>query len=189
MLAAVVLSDVFSVVVVRVECEDDGDRPRTFPRGPDTYRVNPPWRNHDSRTRSPRCAPRCERPRGDACEPLLIGYARVSTSEHDLTAQRVALERLGVLPTNTRTDHGLTGTNRCRPGLREALASCRDGDILVIAKLDRAARSLRDAKDIVDERTAKNVRLIIGGSVHDLNDPVVGCCPPSSRWWLSSAQT
>jgi DNA invertase Pin-like site-specific DNA recombinase len=103
---------------------------------------------------------------------LLIGYARVSTYEQDLTAQRVALERLGVLPINNHPDHGLAGTNRSRPGLREALASCRDGDTLVIAKLHRLARSLRDAKDIVDELTAKNVKLNIGGSVHDPNDPV-----------------
>jgi len=46
------------------------------------------------------------------------------------------------------------------------------GDTRVIAKLDRLARSLRDAKDIVDELTAKNVKLNIGGSVHDPNDPV-----------------
>jgi Resolvase, N terminal domain len=39
---------------------------------------------------------------------LLIGYARVSTYEQDLTAQRVALERLGVNPTYIFTDHGLT---------------------------------------------------------------------------------
>ena len=43
---------------------------------------------------------------------LLIGYARVSTYEQDLTAQRVALERLGVDPAYIFTDHGLTGTNR-----------------------------------------------------------------------------
>ncbi|HEY8311147.1 MAG TPA: recombinase family protein [Gemmatimonadaceae bacterium] len=103
---------------------------------------------------------------------LLIGYARVSTYEQDLTAQRIALERLGVASENIHTDQGLTGTNRARPGLREALASCRDGDTLVIAKLDRLARSLRDAKDIVDELTAKNVKLNIGGSVHDPNDPI-----------------
>jgi DNA invertase Pin-like site-specific DNA recombinase len=103
---------------------------------------------------------------------LLIGYARVSTYEQDLTAQRVALERLGVLPADIHTAHGLTGTNRARPGLHEALAACRDGDTLVIAKLDRLARSLRDAKDIIDELTAKNVKLNIGGSVHDPNDPV-----------------
>jgi len=39
-------------------------------------------------------------------------------------------------------DHGLTGTNRARPGLREALAACRSGDTLVVTKLDRLARSL-----------------------------------------------
>jgi DNA invertase Pin-like site-specific DNA recombinase len=103
---------------------------------------------------------------------LLIGYARVSTQEQDLSAQRIALERLGVDSAYIITDHGLTGTNRARPGLREALAVCRDGDTLVVAKLDRPARSLRDAKDIVDELTAKHVKLSIGGSVHDPVDPV-----------------
>ena len=77
---------------------------------------------------------------------LLIGYARVSTCEQDLTAQRVALERLGVDPAYIFTDHGLTGTNRARPGLRQALAACRDGDTLVAAKLDRLARSRQVAK-------------------------------------------
>lgn len=103
---------------------------------------------------------------------FLIGYARVSTFEQDLTAQRIALERLGVDPAYIFTDHGLTGTNRARPGLREAMAACRNGDTLVVAKLDRLARSLRDAKDIVDELTAKHVKLSIGGSVHDPLDPV-----------------
>lgn len=103
---------------------------------------------------------------------LLIGYARVSTNEQDLTAQQNALERLGVRPALIYTDHGLTGTNRAMPGRREALAACRAGDTLVVAKLDRLARSLRDAKDIIDELTAKDVKLSIGGSVHDPNDPV-----------------
>ena len=64
------------------------------------------------------------------------------------------------------------GTNRARPGLREALAACRNDDTLVVAKLDRRARSLRDAKDIVDELTAKHVILSIGGSAHNPLDPV-----------------
>lgn len=110
---------------------------------------------------------------------LLIGYARVSTNEQDLTAQQNALEHLGVRPSLfytdqglIYTDHGLTDTNRARPGLREALAACRTGDTLVVAKLDRLARSLRDAKDIIDELTAKDVKLSIGGTVHDPNNPV-----------------
>ncbi len=69
-------------------------------------------------------------------------------------------------------DHGLTGTTRLRPGLREALAACRTGNTLVVTKLDRLARSLPDARDIVEELTALGVRLQLGGSVHDPTDPV-----------------
>ncbi len=103
---------------------------------------------------------------------LRIGYARVSTAEQDLTAQRQALAGLGVDPRRIYVDHGLTGTNRDRPGLREALAACRSGDTLVVTKLDRLARSVPDARDIVDELTANRVRLNIGGSLHDPADPV-----------------
>lgn len=103
---------------------------------------------------------------------LLIGYARVSTSGQDLTAQRDALLRLGVDDERVYVDHGLTGTNRDRPGLREALAACRRGDVLVVTKLDRLARSLPDARDIVAELTDRGVALNIGGSVHDPNDPI-----------------
>ncbi len=71
-----------------------------------------------------------------AVSELLIGYARVSTDEQDLTAQRDALAALGVDAERLYVDHGLTGTNRARPGLREALAACRAGDTLVVTKLD-----------------------------------------------------
>ena len=50
---------------------------------------------------------------------LLIGDARVSTHDHDLTAQKNALIALGVTPEKTFTDQGLTGANRARPGLRK----------------------------------------------------------------------
>ena len=103
---------------------------------------------------------------------MLIGYARCSTDEQDLTAQRDALAALGVGSKRIYVDHGLTGANRARPGLREALAACRAGDTLVVTKLDRLARSLPDARDIVDELTARDVKLSLGGSVHDPTDPV-----------------
>src|SRR5659263_605962 len=103
---------------------------------------------------------------------LLIGYARVSTNEQDLTAQRAALAGLGVVSERIYVDHGLTGTNRRRPGLNEALAACRKGDVLVVAKLDRLARSLPDARDIVADLTRRGVKLNIGGSVHDPTDPI-----------------
>jgi DNA invertase Pin-like site-specific DNA recombinase len=103
---------------------------------------------------------------------LKIGYARVSTDDQDLTAQRDALATLDVAPDRIYVDHGLTGTNRDRPGLREAMAACRAGDVLVVTKLDRLARSLPDARDIVAELTAREVKLSLGGSVHDPTDPV-----------------
>lgn len=103
---------------------------------------------------------------------LLVGYARCSTDNQDLTAQRDTLTGLGVAPDRIYVDHGLTGTNRERPGLREALAACRTGDTLVVSKLDRLARSVPDARDIVDELTSRGVRLNLGGSVHDPTDPI-----------------
>ena len=103
---------------------------------------------------------------------MLIGYARCSTDAQDLTAQRDALTALGVKPNRIYVDHGLTGANRARPGLREALAACRAGDTLVVTKLDRLARSLKDARDIVEELTTAGVTLNMGGSVHDPHDPV-----------------
>ena len=103
---------------------------------------------------------------------LLIGYARCSTDQQDLTAQRNGLTALGVDPARVYVDHGLTGTNRDRPGLGEAMAACREGDTLVVTKLDRLARSLPDARAIADELTARQVRLSLGSSVYDPNDAV-----------------
>lgn len=105
-------------------------------------------------------------------DALLIGYARVSTEEQDLTAQRDALAALGVTAERTYVDQGLTGTNRDRPGLRQALAACRAGDTLVVTKLDRLARSLPDARTIVEELTRREVKRSRGGAVHDSTDPV-----------------
>ena len=103
---------------------------------------------------------------------LLIGYARVSTDQQDLTAQRDGLAALGVGDDRVYVDHGLTGANRDRPGLRQALAACRAGDTLVVTKLDRLARSLPDAREILEDLTRREVKLSIGASVHDPTDPV-----------------
>jgi len=107
-----------------------------------------------------------------AMSALLVGYARCSTDQQDLTAQRDALLGLGVEAERIYVDHGLTGTNRERPGLREALAACRAGDTLVVTKLDRLARSLPDARAIADELTTRQISLSLGGSVYDPTDAV-----------------
>jgi hypothetical protein len=108
-------------------------------------RLNARWRPHNCNT--------------GPVTALKIGYARVSTNGQDLTAQREGLIALGVAAENIHVDHGLTGTNRTRPGLREAMAAVRSGDTLVVTKLDRLARSLPDARDIADELTRKGVAL------------------------------
>ncbi|MDS4032405.1 MAG: recombinase family protein [Candidatus Contendobacter sp.] len=102
----------------------------------------------------------------------LIGYARCSTDQQDLTAQREALLKLGVAPDRIYTDRGFTGTNRARPGLDQALAAVRDGDTLVVPKLDRLARSVPDARAIGDDLAGRGVRLQIGASVYDPTDPM-----------------
>src|SRR3954451_7790735 len=102
----------------------------------------------------------------------LIGYARCSTDKQDLAAQQAALEKLGVAPERIYTDRGLTGTNRARPGLDQALAACRAGDTLVVTKLDRLARSVPDARTIADELSQGQIKLSLGESVHDPTDPI-----------------
>lgn len=101
-----------------------------------------------------------------------IGYARCSTDRQDLTAQKQALENLGVAPDRIYTDHGLTGTNRARPGLDQAIAAVRAGDTLVVPKLDRLARSVPDARAIAEQLAERDVKLALGASVYDPSDPM-----------------
>lgn len=101
-----------------------------------------------------------------------IGYARCSTDKQDLAAQTASLVNLGVVADRIYTDHGLTGTNRERPGLAQALAAVRAGDTLVVPKLDRLARSVPDARSIADELAKRGVRLALGASVYDPHDPM-----------------
>lgn len=101
-----------------------------------------------------------------------VGYARCSSDKQDLSAQRQALLNLGVSTDHVYMDHGLTGTSRARPGLDQALATVRQGDTLVVAKLDRLARSVPDARVIADMLTAKGVKLALGKTVYDPSDPM-----------------
>lgn len=103
---------------------------------------------------------------------LKIGYARCSTDAQDLAAQKSILDELGVLAENIYTDHGLTGTNRNRPGLGQAIAAVRQGDVFVVPKLDRLARSVPDARTIADQLQSKGVTLSIGSTIYDPTDPM-----------------
>ena len=102
----------------------------------------------------------------------LIGYARCSTDRQDPAAQRQALLELGVVEDRIYTDHGLTGTTRARPGLDQALAAVREGDTLVVPKLDRLARSVPDARAIADRLQERGVKLALGRALYDPGDPM-----------------
>ena len=102
----------------------------------------------------------------------LIGYARCSTDRQDPAAQRQALLELGVAEDRIYTDHGLTGTTRARPGLDQALAAVREGEGLVVPKLDRLARSVPDARAIADRLRERGVKLALGRALYDPGDPM-----------------
>jgi DNA invertase Pin-like site-specific DNA recombinase len=73
---------------------------------------------------------------------MLIGYARVSTNEQNLNLQRDALLKAGVSAQHIFTDT-ITGTKSERPGLSQALSHLRQGDALIVWRLDRLGRSLK----------------------------------------------
>ncbi|MGH3755632.1 MAG: recombinase family protein [Pseudonocardiaceae bacterium] len=93
-----------------------------------------------------------------------VGYARCSTDTQDLAALGVDADRMYL-------DEGLTGANRARPGLDQALAAAREGDTFTVTKLDRLARSVPDALEILGQLSDRGVRFALGASVYDWNDP------------------
>jgi DNA invertase Pin-like site-specific DNA recombinase len=74
---------------------------------------------------------------------LKIGYARVSTSEQDTRAQQVELLKYGCPKEKIFVDT-ISGSFRKKPQLEKALEQLREGDELVVWKLDRISRSLKD---------------------------------------------
>lgn len=78
---------------------------------------------------------------------MIIGYARVSTDDQNLDAQRDALTEAGA---DRIFADKITGTARSRPQLDDMIDHLRDGDVVVVTKYDRLARSLRDLLDIVE---------------------------------------
>lgn len=86
----------------------------------------------------------------------VVGYARVSTRDQHPDAQLDALEAAGC--DKVFTEHA-SGTLARRPALDEALVYLRAGDTLVVTKLDRLGRSVRNLKQIADELQDRGVGL------------------------------
>ena len=78
---------------------------------------------------------------------MIIGYARVSTGDQNLDAQTDALTAAGA---KRIFADKISGSVRNRPELDKLLDQLRDGDVIVVAKYDRLARSLRDLLEIVE---------------------------------------
>lgn len=78
---------------------------------------------------------------------MLIGYARVSTEDQNLDAQFDALTGAGAV--RIFADR-ISGSKRHRPELNRMLDQLRDGDVVMVSKYDRLARSLRDLLEIVE---------------------------------------
>jgi DNA invertase Pin-like site-specific DNA recombinase len=79
---------------------------------------------------------------------MLIGYARVSTQDQSLELQREALVKAGCQKVH---EDKVSGTRTDRPGLAKAMELLREGDTLVVWKLDRLGRSVKQLVDLVGE--------------------------------------
>lgn len=90
--------------------------------------------------------------------PHLIGYARVSTEDQKLDLQLAALTAAGVRPNDVWSDKA-SGLRSDRPGLAGALKACRPGDVLVVWRLDRLARSTKELLGIGEQLKAAGVGL------------------------------
>ena len=79
---------------------------------------------------------------------VLIGYARVSTQDQNLDLQSEALTKAGC---EKIFNDKISGSRAERPGLTKALEMLREGDTLVVWKLDRLGRSVKNLVDLVGE--------------------------------------
>ena len=86
-----------------------------------------------------------------------FGYARVSTTDQDLTLQREALKAAGC--TIIREEKASGTSTKGRSELAQLLEFIRRGDVLVVTRIDRLARSIADLQDIVRTLKAKGATL------------------------------
>ncbi|CAM3670239.1 recombinase family protein [Legionella longbeachae] len=87
---------------------------------------------------------------------MLIGYARVSTDDQNLNLQHDALKNAGC---ERIFDDQMTGSKIQRPGLDATLQFARSGDVIVVWRLDRLSRSLKDLIEMVALLDSKKIGL------------------------------
>lgn len=85
---------------------------------------------------------------------MLVGYARVSTQDQNLDMQRKALTEAGC---GKLFEEKATGSQTDRPGLMQTLEFAREGDTLVVWKLDRLGRSVKHLVELVATMEARGI--------------------------------
>lgn len=101
---------------------------------------------------------------------MRIGYARVSTADQHLALQEDALLAAGVSPDFMFSEHK-SGANAKRPALEDCMKILRKGDTLVIWKLDRLGRSLKDLIVLMETFHERGVELVSLQDAIDTNTP------------------
>ncbi|HCK4828189.1 TPA: recombinase family protein [Pseudomonas aeruginosa] len=107
---------------------------------------------------------------------LLIGYARVSTDDQELTNQRAELHAAGC---SRIFAEKITGTHSKRAELARMLDHLRPGDVVTVTRLDRLARNTRDLLDIAEQLQAK------GAGLRSLAEPWADTTSPAGRMVLT----
>jgi DNA invertase Pin-like site-specific DNA recombinase len=93
----------------------------------------------------------------------IVGYARVSTQDQDFTGQIEALNAAGA---TTVYREKISGARADRPQLAKLMAALKEGDVVLVTKLDRLGRSTRELLDLI-ERIGK-----AGAAFRSLGDPL-----------------
>jgi DNA invertase Pin-like site-specific DNA recombinase len=101
--------------------------------------------------------------------PQRIGYIRVSTDEQNLALQRDAMQSAGLVDIREET---ASGRRRDRPVLGSLLGQLRAGDVLVVWKVDRVARSTRHLLEIVEDLHARGVGFVSLTQAIDTTSPM-----------------
>jgi Enterobacteriaceae phage serine recombinase len=106
---------------------------------------------------------------------MKYGYARVSTDDQNTAMQLTALKRAGCK--NIFKDEGLSGATAKRPALLRCLKALQKGDTLIVWKLDRLGRSLRDLIAMLDDLRARGVKF------HSLTEAIDTATPTGRAMW------
>lgn len=107
---------------------------------------------------------------------LMLGYARVSTDAQELIHQRNLLAAAGCARIYAEK---VSGARRDRPELARLMDHLRPGDVVVVARLDRLARSTRDLLDIAERLQAA------GAGLRSLAEPWADTTSPAGRMVLT----